>query len=337
MELDDVDLSDKDVDHISHLSDLRDFSKSEAEAIVRFARVDRDDRDPDQIRGYLSDESDGEVPPETCAAMRREMSKATRPTTVIDRYKDKHPSVVFRHATGRCDHDVDADPTTSPRIRSDECREMRVDFQLGDTVDDIRTTYNRSANAVVKHVFGRCDHAFDRKRGNRELSPSLCGRMRRVYRENETTSVSDIASAFFVGASTAHRHLSGECGHRDVGEAAVRGDGKGDIDDAECGQMRDDYDGTRSIDGIASGYDRDPATVRRHVFGRCRHGDSRFDPPQKPISSDRCDDIRDAYRDRGDEPVSSLVDRLGVSRGTLYYHAYGDCTHDGTVPPVARD
>ena len=344
MDLDDVPLAGDDEDRVDHLVDRSSFDRTEAEAIVRFSKVDPDDRDPSQIRSFVSNGKpdngnfyiqDG-LDPDDCDGIRRAMGKASRPATVIDAWPDKHPSVIFRHATGQCDHDGDADPVTSPRIESDECREMRVDFQTGDGVEDIRTEYNRSANAVVKHVFGRCDHAFEHKRNGRELSESLCRRMRRAYRERETMTCKDIASAFIIGTSTAHRHLTGACGHRDVEEAAVDLNGSSSIDECECDRMRAAYaNGAKPVE-LSDRFDRDPTSIRTHVFGRCRHGETPFTPKRDTVDAERCNSIRRRYRERDGESIASLIDGLNTSKGTFYYHLAGECDHDVDTTPVAN-
>lgn len=339
MRLHDVDLSERDDDRVERLADSLSFTEAEAEAIVRFGKVDPDDRDPSQITNYVRngdapDTQDGITEVE-CDRIRRAMSKADRPSTVIDRYSDTHPSVIFRHATGGCDHDGDADPTTSPRIKPDECREMRADLQTGDSVEDLQAAYNRSTNAVVRHVFGRCDHAFDHDRAGRELSAAVCNRMRIVYREHDSVSIADVGRAFVVGASTAHRHLTGACRHRDDVEPPATTDRPPRVDKRECGLMRAVYAVGASPPDVASAFDRDPTAVRRHVFGRCDHGGSGATPPEDRIGRKRCMAIRHEYRTRGVDSVASVVDRLNISsRGVFYYHLKGDCSHEHGVPAV---
>jgi len=338
MDLNDVELNDADEDRVDRLADSTSFDRDEAEAIVRFGKVDEADRDPSQIRSFVSDGESNRVEdgltPKECDRIRRDMGRASRPKTVIDAWPNKHPSVIFRHATGRCDHDGEVDPVTSPRIEADECREMRVDFQTGDTVEDIRHGYNRSANAVVKHVFGRCDHEFEHKRNGRELSESLCRRMRRGYRENETASIDDIGSAFIIGTSTAHRHLTGKCGHRDDVEAPIGSNGSARIDEGECDLLRAAYGpGTKPGD-LADAFDRDVTAVRKHLFGRCRHGDVAFEPDRRSVPEDLCRAIRHEYKTRGIDSVASVIDRLNVTKGTFYFHLKGKCSHDHEVDPV---
>lgn len=342
MDLNDVALVAADEDRVDRLVAGTSFDRDEAQAIVRFSKVDEDARDPDNIRSFVSNGNpdNGEyyiedgLNPDECDTIRRDMGKASRPTTVIDAWPNKHPSVIFRHATGRCDHDGDRDPVTSPRIEPDECREMRVDFQTGDTVEDIRTTYDRSANAVVKHVFGRCAHTFDHDRAGRELSDSLCRRMRRAYRENTTASIADVGSAFIIGASTAHRHITGKCGHRDDVEAPVASNGADPIDEVECDRMRAGYANGDDVEAIGDDFDRDATAVRKHVFGRCRHGESTQSPERDAVGPTLCKAIRHEYRTRGVNSVASVIDRLDTTRGAFYFHLKGKCTHDHDVDPV---
>jgi hypothetical protein len=210
---------------------------------------------------------------------------------------------------------------------------MRVDFQTGDTVEDIRANYNRSSNAVTKHVFGRCEHTFDTDRNGRELSASLCNRMRRTYRENAAASIADIAAAFLAGASTTHRHVTGACGHGDDVEAPVQGDSPRPIDDAECAAFRNAFADGCSPARIGDKYGRDPTAVRKHVFGRCRHGISEHEVDRQAVGPKRCKAIRHEYRTRGVNSVDSIISRLGVSKGTFYYHLKGKCSHTHDVDP----
>jgi hypothetical protein len=402
MDLNDVSLVPADEDRVDRLVDRTSFDRDEAEAIVRFANVDAADRDPSQIRAFVStgEPDNGNFyiedgfDPDACDSIRRAMGKASRPKTVIDAHPDKHPSVIFRHATGRCDHEGDADPVTSPRIESDECREMRVDFQTGDTVEDIRAAYNRSANAVVKHVFGRCDHDLKAPRRGRELSESLCYQMRRAYRENDTATFDDMADAFLIHKGTArshlrgtcrhddkveepiprtysspvdrqtcnrmrraydevndetvsglsdafgpkpptvHRHLTGKCGHRDDAEEPIASNGADRIEKAECDRMRAAFDDGTTSGDLAADFDRDPSAVRKHVFGRCRHGESRHEATQDGVGPTLCKAIRHEYRTRGIESVASVIDRLNTPKVTFYHHLKGKCSHDHDVEPV---
>jgi hypothetical protein len=308
---------------------------------VRFSKVDRDDRDPDNIRSFVKN---GEAPDDVidgftaaeCSRLRRSMDKADRTVKVVESFPSKHPSVIFRHATGRCDHDADVDPTTSPRIQSDECRDIREAFQDGDTVEDIRNDFHRSSNAVVRHVFGRCDHDFPNDKGRCELSTTTCNRMRRAYRENETASVADISRAYMVGAGTAHRHLAGACGHGDADEDPIDGNGSEPIDEVECDRIRARYgSGYRPAD-IAQNVGRDTSSVRSHAFGRCRHGGGGCDPRKERVSPKRCKALRFEYKTRGTDPVSRILDNHDVTKGTFYYHVFGDCSHDVDVEPAER-
>lgn len=340
MDLNDVALSEADSDAVDRLVSRTSFNRDEAEAIVRFANVEHGDRDPSQIRSYVSNGEEDSIEDgftaAECDQLRRDMGRASRPTTVIDAYPNKHPSVIFRHATGRCNHDGDEDPVTSPRIQPDECREMRVDFQTGDTVEDIRANYNRSANAVVRHVFGRCEHEFEHKRNGKELSTTTCVRMRSSFRENKSAAIADIARAFIVGTSTAHRHLTGACGHRDDVEDPIIRVGSADIDERECDLLRASYGKDTTPGDLAGAFDRDASAVRKHVFGRCRHGETSFEPDRATITPGICKAIRHEHRRRGVESVAAIIDRLGVTKGTYYYHLYGRCGHDHDVEPVER-
>lgn len=280
MDLHDVEISDTDADRVDALVDSTSFTDTQAEAIVRFSRVDQSDRDPSLLRDYVNNGAAGDksgVDADTCARIRTDMSRADRPTTVIDAYPDTHPSAIFRHATGRCDHDHDVDATTSPRIKPDECREMRVGFQTGDTVADLRIDYNRSKNAVVKHVFGRCTHDLHVDRRGRPLSPSACGRMRRAYRENPAASTADIGRAFLVASSTAFAHLTGECDHDTADPVDPSG-----VDEHDCGLIRRQYRTCPDvpIDDLSARFDISVSAFYYHLRGKCAH-----DPDADPFES----------------------------------------------------
>lgn len=341
MDLSEVEWGDADEDRVERLQSRTTFDRDQAEAVVRFAKVDRSNRDPDNIRSFVGDDEADDVvdglTESECADIRRRMSDAHRPTDVVGEYPNKHPSVVFRHATGKCDHDTDVDATVSPRISRDECRDLREDFQSGDTVDDLRTDYHRSVNAVTRHVFGRCDHDFPNDYGRGELSKSSCGNMRRAYRENESATVVDVARAFMVAEGTTHRHLSGACGHGDGVEAPVGGDAPEPIDADECDRLRARYGAGSSVPDVADDADRDESAVRRHVFGRCRHDGAGYEPDTDRVSPDLCEALRFEYRNRGVESVSSVIDRHdGLTKGTFYYHVFGDCSHDVDTEPANR-
>lgn len=183
----DVELSKDDRRRIDGLAS-GGFTDEEAERIVRFSLLPRDDRRPSYLRPDVStngshDAVDSKVPrsdakgmgddrdqsdPQifdgfdraTCAAIRAAMAHADRPTDVTDRYDGKHPSVIYRHAQGRCRHDnVDVEPTVSPRIDTEECADMRRAYQFqGKDEDTIAKEFARSIKAVTSHVFGKCGH-----------------------------------------------------------------------------------------------------------------------------------------------------------------------------------
>lgn len=342
MDLAEVALSGPDEDRVDRLTESTTFDRKQAEAIVRFSKVDRDSRDPDNIRSFVrngdaepDDVIDG-ISADECGDLRRAMDKADRTAPVVEAFPSKHPSTIFRHATGRCEHDAPVDPTTSPRIQSDECREIREAFQDGDDVETICDDFHRSSNAVVRHVFGRCDHDFPNDRGRCELSASTCNRIRRAYRENDTASVEDVARAFLAGASTAHRHLSGACGHRDGDEAPIDGNGSAPIDEDECDRIRARYRAGLSTSELADEFDRDESAVRNHGFGRCRHGGDGCDPKNERVPPKKCKALRFEYKTRGTRSVASILDTADVTKGTLYYHVFGDCSHDVDVEPAER-
>jgi len=341
MDLGEVVLSGPDEDRVDRLTESTTFERKQAEAIVRFSKVDRDNRDPDNIRSFVRN---GEAPDDVidgltadeCGDLRRAMDKADRTEPVVGAYPSKHPSTIFRHATGRCEHDAPVDATTSPRIKSDECRDIREAFQSGDTVEDIRADFHRSSNAVVRHVFGRCDHDFPNDKGRAELSEPTCSRMRRAYRDNDTASVADIARAFLVGAGTAHRHLTGACGHRDDAEDPIDANGSAPIDEAECDRIRARYRAGLSTAELSDAFERDRSAVRTHAFGRCRHGGDGCDPKNERIPPKKCKALRFEYNTRGTDPVARILDDHDVTKGTFYYHIYGDCSHEVDVEPAER-
>jgi len=174
-DLDDVEIDDAGWARIEYLSrDESGLTEAEAERIIRFARLPRDERDPSVLRmngddskpahGPHDDAEDtatngsGDDVGDVCADIRRRMRAADRTAEVITEYPDKHPSAIFRHAEGRCACDTDTDATTSPRVQADECLDMRRAFRQGATKRDVMADFHRSANAVNKHLFGRCDH-----------------------------------------------------------------------------------------------------------------------------------------------------------------------------------
>lgn len=282
--LDDVDVDDADRARIDYLSSDSDISEEEAERIVRFARLPRKDRKPSMLRiagngskatrDASRDGSDdggngsGGVDAGVCADIRRRMRKATRTTDVVERYPDKHPSAIFRHAEGRCACDVDVDATTSPRVGESECLDMRRAFRQGATKRDVMADFFRSANAVNKHLFGRCDHSLRRSNPATDgLSTTECGHLREAYRRNASASVADLAAAYLLSSSTTHKHLRGKCAHDvDVGPIDAV-----ELTDDDCAGMRRDYkrDPRSVVARIARNHDTTRPTADYHIFGRC--------------------------------------------------------------------
>lgn len=286
-----VELDDADHARISYLTDEgKSISEEDAERIVRFAKLDREYRHPDLLRGDADDHdeaSDSKPPraahavgiedatngsePKTdpaCGDIRRGMREADRPTEVIEQYPEKHPSEIFRHAEGRCNCDTDEPATTSPRVKPPECRDMRDAFRAGATKPDIMADFNRSNNAVNKHLFGRCDHSTSRKNPiDAQLSASECGHLRQAYRRTDTVTVSGLAAAYRVAASTAHKHLRDKCDH-DVDVEPIP---PVEIDEVVCADMRQDFkrDPRAVVARIARDFDTSRPTADYHIFGRC--------------------------------------------------------------------
>lgn len=284
-DLDDVVIDDAGRARIDYLSRSDSgLTKDEAERIVRFARLPRSARDPSMLRmngadskparGASRDGSDGgsngsgDDSDDVCADIRRRMRAADRTAEVLTEYPDKHPSAVFRHAEGRCACDTDVDPTTSPRVQADECLDMRRSFREGGTKRDVMADFHRSANAVNKHLFGRCDHP--RRRGNpvsESMTTRECAHLREAYRRNDTVSVHDLAAAYGLSSSTAHKHLRDKCDH-DVDVDPIP---PVEITDETCGGMRRDYkrDPRAVVARIARDHDTTRPTADYHIFGRC--------------------------------------------------------------------
>jgi len=284
-DLDDVVIGDAGRERIDYLSRHGSaLSEAQAERIVRFARIPRSERDPSMLRmndgdskparGASRDGSDGasngsgDDSDDVCADIRRRMRAADRTAEVVTEYPEKHPSAIFRHAEGRCACDTDVDPTTSPRVQADECLDMRRDFRDGGTKRDIMADFHRSANAANKHLFGRCDHP--RRRGNpvsESMSTRECSHLRDAYRRNDTVSVHDLAAAYGLSSSTAHKHLRDKCDH-DVDTDPIQ---PVEITDETCGGMRRDYkrDPRAVVARIARDHDTTRPTADYHIFGRC--------------------------------------------------------------------
>ena len=284
----DVDLNDADRARIDYLSrGNASLSEAEAERIVRFAKVPRDERSPAMLRsnGRHPDskphddahDADGEDATNgsggktrrMCGDVRRRMRAADTPVDVIDAYPDKHPSTIFLHAEGRCDcYDVDVEPTTSPRVKAPECKRMRSAFRAGATKRDVMADFYRSANAVNKHLFGRCDHKTRRESPLYDrVSATECGHLREAYRRNESVSVHDLAASYGISSSIAHKHLRDKCEH-DVDVDPIPPQ---EITAETCSGMRRDYkrDPRAVVAKIARNHDTTRPTADYHIFGRC--------------------------------------------------------------------
>lgn len=302
-----VELDDADDARIEYLSrDTSGLTEDEAERIVRFAKLPREERSPTMLRmngkeplaskasqDATSDSSTGQsngsggdgdrhtnddVPGSGsnidggmntfCRKVRRDLREADRPTEVIEQFPDKHPSAIFRHAEGRCACDTDADPTTSPRVQADECADMRRAFRHGGTKRDVMAEFHRSANAVNKHLFGRCNHKTRQDSPvNRSLSKSECAHLREAFRRNESVSGTELAEAYGISSSSCYRHLRGVCDH-DVDVDPVP---PLEVDAETCRGMRKDF--KRDPRAVVAHIARDHDTTRRvahyHIYGKC--------------------------------------------------------------------
>ena len=264
--LDDVDFDEADHARIDYLSS-GDLTREEAERIVRFAKVDPSERSPDMLSAVVTDR-DAAHETGVCADVRRLMRDADRPSEVCAAYPDLHPSRIFAHAEGRCGCDTDVDPTTSPRVGKDECADMRDAFRDGATKADIEADFNRSTNAVNKHLFGRCDHDVDRDdQISSTLSAVECARARDVYRRNDRTDFEALAAAFRVVPSTVHRHVRGECDH----EVSIPPVDSGTTARSSCADMRRRYKSAAApcVAAIARDFETSRPTAEYHIFGRC--------------------------------------------------------------------
>lgn len=294
-----VELSDADVARIDYLSrDNSGLAEDEAERIVRFARLPRDERSPTMLRMNgkeppaskpsqdatsdsptdVSNGSGGDDADDTrtsgvdtstfCRKVRRDLREADRPVEVIEQFPDKHPSAIFRHAEGRCACDTDVEPTTSPRVQADECADMRRSFRQGGTKRDVMAEFHRSANAVNKHLFGRCNHKTRQDSPvNRSLSKSECAHLREAFRRNESVSGTELAEAYGISSSSCYRHLRGVCDH-DVDVDPIPSQ---EVGPETCRGMRHDF--KRDPRAVVAHIARDHDTTRRvahyHIFGKC--------------------------------------------------------------------
>jgi len=278
--LDDVSIDEADLSRIDYLSS-GDISREEAERIVRFAKLDPPRRTPDMLSAdetgarpaYGGGDEDATEHTGTdggvvCGDVRRLMREADRPADVCDEYPNTHPSRIFAHAEGRCRCDTDEPPTTSPRVGPDECSDIRDAFRAGATKSDIESDFNRSTNAINKHLFGRCDHDVGRDdQTSSRLGRKECAHARDVYRRNGRVDFEALAAAFRVSPSTAHRHVRGVCDH-DIDVPPVP---SGVTPNERCKRMRRRY---KSDPDETTGDDRDRFETSRptadyHIFGRC--------------------------------------------------------------------
>ena len=283
--VEDTELNDADRARIEYLS-RGQLSEDEAERIVRFAKLDRDARNPvmltspsDGAQGTSDDEVSSKgnatknVGADTCDAIRRTMRDANRASTVVDKFDALHPSTVFRHAEGRCACNGSEEPTTSPRVRPDECDDMRDAFRSGATKRDVMSDFARSSNTVYKHLFGDCDNERDRTDGN--ISTEECGHLRATYRRNDVITGTDLAVAFGVGKSTCYWHLRGSCDH-DVDVDPV---GPKDTDEDECVAMRQTFEAEGNVAAVARSFDVSRPTADYHIFGKCACDNHDRQPP----------------------------------------------------------
>lgn len=333
---------------VADLSDREAFSNADARTIVRFAHLPEAERDPDMlVHRDGADEPDNldGITSDECKQIRRRMADADRPSDVVDDYPDRHSSEIWRHAQGRCNHDHGVGATTSPRVQAKECHAMRRAFTQDDEIDDILTDFSRSQNAVVKHVFGRCDHDLSHyERGT--VPKRECNRMRIAYSMNTNITVSDLSAAFTLSRGATHAHLRGDCSH-EFGVPAVDPTVVDAVSAAACDRLRTAFEDFDSVADLAASnrVDLHYRTILTHVFGRCTHdGDvppATNDGAGRPtgdtgVDPGTCADMRNAYKRDTDRPTAAIADDVGVGKGTLYYHVFGRCAHDTTAETPAE-
>lgn len=275
---DKVDLDDGDRARVSYLS-KGELSETEARRIVKFAKLPRSERSPELLTASnasddASDPCKGEtrygtstVDETVCADIRRRMRQAERPTQVTQEYPDLHPSAIFRHGEGRCSCDTDEPATTSPRVGKSECKDMREAFRNGATEADITADFQRSTNAVRKHVFGDCQHTREgNDLGLSAFDRITCGHLRKTVRNNDELNINDVAVAFGVSQSTAWRHFRGACSHEtDTPPVTPH-----EVTPKECRKYRRMYDDSNlTYPELADKVDRSDYCVRYHVSGMC--------------------------------------------------------------------
>lgn len=336
MKLSEVNLPEDADDSIREFAKGTPYTESEAEAILRFNRIPQPERTPSCIRNWVDHDvsTSDSVGKSLCDTLREELSESKRPKTVVESHPKLNFSSIYRHATGRCEHESDVPTTTTPRVRRDECRDMRSTIQKGKSIQSVTDKFCRSKKVVMKHIFGKCPHSFGTRYDGSKFTETDCNRVRRLYRKQGSTSMENVAAAFMISVGTAHRHLSGECDHASE-ESTVDCNPASLIDEEECSKMRSLFESGDGVPEIAMVFSRHATAVRRHVFGRCNHGGSKFDS-ETQVSEDRCNSIRKGYK-RPDRPtIANLIDALNVTKGTFYYHLYGSCTHDPPEEPVER-
>lgn len=319
---------------IDELAARPHFTVDDAKAIVRMASVDRHDRDPSMLVHRETTHSADSITESDCKQIRRAMKQAESAREVINVYPQTHPSVIYRHAQGRCNHDHDVEPTTSPRIKPDECYKIRRAFATGDDVDDLINDFHRSQNTIMRHLFGTCDHDLSNYK-RESVTETECRRLRRLYATEADLRVDDLAVAFLISKGAVHYHLMGKCDHPEDG--IIESNGR--VSPDECDEMRRAYDRTPSVRQLAkpSNFDRDTGTVYRHVFGKCEHvGDvDAVEPPARHVvDSAECTDLRRDYKANPDATVHDLAG-TEIGYTTAYEHIFGLCSHGNTDEPPA--
>lgn len=154
----------------------------------------------------------GGLTPSECRDIRESVREASSVREVASNYPGTHASELMRHARGECSCPVETPTTTSPKVQSPECRDLREAYLSGDSPTEIEREFSRSDNTVMRHVFGRCNHDSD----PRDLSPSevparLCNRLRGAYRKSEKVTVEQTAVAVRLRPEVTRYHLLGFC------------------------------------------------------------------------------------------------------------------------------
>lgn len=221
----------------------------------------------------------GKVSVADCERMRDLAIRGWTINDLTDRF-DVSSQIIRLHALGECTcdtaispaEDIDTDGYVDPR----DCEQFRMTVAMGVHPANLADEFARPT--VERHAYGRCNCDVDTEPApapRSEIAGSTCSRWRR--RANGGDGYAEIADDSVWQPETVRYHARGECSH-DIDTKPFTGRKRVRPDEEMCEFMVflyavEECSFERVAEIIEDEYGAKPAlkTVKRHVFGDCRH------------------------------------------------------------------